>query len=231
TLSIVTNLTQAQLAQIYDCAGGINNWSDLNAAWPNQPIVRIARSTDSGTYQSWIDLVANGLTNVTEGACIDGPPPHGTRVLGNPDVQTAVKNTPYAIGYVGHGFETFTGIQDVQVNGVQATTANIVSGADPLSRKLHMITPKINKTVRIDQYAAAASFVNYILSPAGQSLVTQQGFIPLQTAQSCSTASLSHCIPGYDVNIDGTGDVLDQVRIGQGNWNVTLTGHPGWIRE
>src|SRR5262249_35031769 len=132
------------------------------------------------------------------------------------------------IGYVGMGFRNwqggFPGIYDANVDGVQPTSASITDETYPLRRGLHMITPKFNKTVRIDQYAYSVRFINYILSPGGQSLVAQTAFVPLPNARS---------VPGYDVNLDGTADVLDQVRIGQGAWTAPPVGvgHDGWIRE
>ena len=37
--------------------GGVTNWSDVNPAWPAEPIKRFSPGTDSGTFDYFIEAV------------------------------------------------------------------------------------------------------------------------------------------------------------------------------
>jgi ABC-type phosphate transport system substrate-binding protein len=226
TLSMVTDISQQAIANIYSCATATapavpwTNWTQVNATYPNQTIKPIARDLASGTRQSLLDLEKSfGLNDANEQACITAA--GTTRATGNPNVQTAVSSTPYSIGYVGSGFEIFTGGQDLTIGGVRGTPANILNGTYPLSRYLHMMTLQyaVAPSVARGTYSGAIDFVNYLLSPAGQSDITSNGFIAMTTPT---------VIPDWDVNVDQVTNVNDIVLIGQ-TWLTTGPAH--WIRQ
>jgi phosphate transport system permease protein len=52
--SFLQNVTQAQLAQIFTSA---ERWSDVDPAWPNEPIVRFVPGEQSGTLDHFVDSV------------------------------------------------------------------------------------------------------------------------------------------------------------------------------
>jgi ABC-type phosphate transport system substrate-binding protein len=229
TLSVVSDISQTSIANIYSCTVALNgnatpwtNWTQVNASYPNQTIKPIARDLASGTRQSFLDLEKNfNLTDANEQACITAA--GTTRGQGNPDIQNLVASTPYSIGYVGLGFESFSGGKDLTVGGIQGNSTNILNGSYPMSRLLHMMTLQyaISPAVARGSYSGAIDFVNYLLSPAGQADVTSAGFIAMQTPT---------VIPDWDVNVDHTTNVNDVVLIGQ-TWLQSQTGEGHWIRQ
>jgi ABC-type phosphate transport system substrate-binding protein len=226
--STVTNLTRQQIEQIYSCT--VTNWSQLNSSWPNQTIAPVFRDTASGTWQTFTGFLGSfGLTTTggtsgtgNEGAC-DTSAAAGVRQTGNPNVDTAVQTTPWSIGYVGLGFDAsvVSGIANVNLEGVVPTTANILAGNYAFHRYLHLMTLQysVAPSVTMGSYSGAIDFVNYLNSSAGQADVNTAGFIPMQTATS---------IPDWDVNVDGTTNILDVSLVGQ-TW--LTTGQPHWIRQ
>jgi ABC-type phosphate transport system substrate-binding protein len=229
TLAIVTDISRQSLANIYSCdpahvtapAVSWNNWTRVNATYPNQTIKPIARDLSGGTRQSFLDLLKNfGLTDANEQACITLA--GTTRATGNPNVQTEVASTPNSIGYVGHGFDTFPGISNTTVEGIAPTDANILTNTYPMSRLLHQITLQyaVSPSVALGTYSGAIDFVNYINSAAGQADVVQQGFVQMQTPT---------VIPDWDVNVDQVTNVNDIVLVGQ-TWLQSNSNHH-WIRQ
>lgn len=155
----VKNLTLDQLKGIYD--GSISNWKDVGG--PNEKIIVISRDTSSGTFEVWhekvmkkTDVRKDALTQASNGAIID-------TIAGNPK----------AIGYVGYGYVNAS-VKGVMVNGVAITIENGKSGKFPLARKLYMYTNEKKATPE------ARAFLEYVVSPTGQKLVQEAGFIPLQ---------------------------------------------------
>ena len=48
-------VTLAELAALFSTEA--TNWSDVNPAWPNEPIKRFSPGTDSGTFDYFIEAV------------------------------------------------------------------------------------------------------------------------------------------------------------------------------
>lgn len=155
----VKNLTRDQLRAIYN--GQIKNWKDVGGA--DMRIVVISRDTSSGTYESWNDLAihrdrvrADALLQASSGAVV-------TTVAGN----------RRAIGYVGYGYVD-RNIKALEVDSVPATILNGRSGRFPISRKLYMYADEKNITKETSE------LIKFVLSPSGQRLVKEAGFIPLK---------------------------------------------------
>jgi phosphate transport system substrate-binding protein len=154
----VKNITMEQLKAVYD--GSIKNWKELGGRDEN--IVVISRDTSSGTYEIWhekvmkkIDVRNDALLQASNGAIV-------TTVAGNPK----------AIGYVGFGYLN-DNIRGITVDNIPVTIENGKSGRFPVSRKLYMY---VNEKKLSDK---AKKFIDFLLSPAGQSLVKEAGYIPL----------------------------------------------------
>ena len=101
-LSIVVNpkndwvdkLTVDQIKQIYLEKGNGKKWSDLNPAWPEQPIKVYSPGTDSGTFDYFHEVVGKDESFRTD---------MSTSEDGNVLV-TGVSGDPYAIGYFGASY-------------------------------------------------------------------------------------------------------------------------------
>ena len=157
----VPGLTLAQVREIY--AGNVTNWKDVGG--PDQVIVVIGRDSASGTREFFSEKVMN-QQNYTR-----------TQLEKNSNgaVQQTVLQTPGAVGYVGLGYLN-NGVRAVPilVNGepVMPSVATVVSNKYPISRPLIMITPGAPAGL-------AREYLDYILSPAGQKIITDEGFVPI----------------------------------------------------
>jgi phosphate transport system substrate-binding protein len=93
----------------------------------------------------------------------------------NGAVKQAVAQTPAAIGYVGLGYVDSTVKAVSVISGGQAvapTLENVLSNKYPISRPLYMIT-------KGEPSGLAKDYLDFILSPDGQKLVQDEGFVPV----------------------------------------------------
>ena len=153
----VKGLTVDQLSQIYQ--GKITNWKDVGGE--NLEIVVISRDSSSGTFEAWGELVLN-KAKVS---------PRAQLQASSGAIVQAVSKNRYAIGYIGLGYLDKS-VKVLSVNGVQASEKTALSKEYPVSRSLYMYTNGQPK-------GETAKFITFVLSPAGQKLVAQEGFVPL----------------------------------------------------
>jgi phosphate transport system substrate-binding protein len=157
----VSSLNMVQLKGIYN--GSITNWNTVGG--PNQTIVVVGRDGASGTRTFFSekimnkeDFTATQLEKNSNGA-----------------VKQTVAQTPGAVGYVGLGYiDAEVKAVPIIANGnpVQPNVANVLSGTYPISRPLLMITQGAPSGL-------AKEYIDFILSPAGQKIVSDEGFVPL----------------------------------------------------
>jgi phosphate transport system substrate-binding protein len=162
----VKNLTIEQARDIY--MGRIANWKDVGG--PDKPIVVISRDTNSGTYETFEELVMSKQKMAKEVEYVGS----------NGAIRQRVQSTPAAIGYVGLGFADRT-VKTLSINGIQPSQATVVSGVYPIARPLYMFTngyPKLGSPLH--------AFVTLHLTPKGQEIIETIGFVPVT---SYSTAS------------------------------------------
>ncbi|MBI9030703.1 PstS family phosphate ABC transporter substrate-binding protein [bacterium] len=154
----ITNLTLEQIQAIY--TGKYTNWNELGG--PDMNIVLISRDTSSGTYEVFYEI-AMKKQNIVQN-CI--------MVASNNAAVTSVKDTPGAISYAGLGYLS-SSVKPVQVNGVDPTMANVLSGKYAVARKLNMYTNGAPQGI-------TKTFIDFILSDEGQKIVEKQGFIKVK---------------------------------------------------
>lgn len=154
----VKNLTMDQLKGIYD--GTITNWKQVGGK--DETIVVVSRDTSSGTYEIWEKKVMK-KAKVRQDALLQAS---------NGAIVGVISQNPKAIGYIGFGYINQS-VSALSVNSIVGTIENGKSGKFPISRKLYMY-------VNEGKYSAdTQAFVEYLVSPIGQDLVKQAGFIPL----------------------------------------------------
>ena len=151
----VSNLSLQQIHGIY--TGTITNWSQVGGR--NATIAVVSREEGSGTRSAFEELVdfrgfllanANQLTST--GAIL-------ANVAQNQD----------AIGYISLGSVNDT-IKAVSVGGVAPTAENVTRGTYRIARPFIVLT---GNNVHLE----SAAFVQWILSPAGQTIITNRGYI------------------------------------------------------
>lgn len=153
----IRNLTLAQLQDIY--TGKIKDWSEVER--PNHKIVVVSRDTSSGTYEVWEDKVMN-KARVTPRALLQAS---------NGAVVQTVAYNKWAIGYIGIGYLNKQ-VKAIEVNGIIATKDTVRIGKFPISRPLFMFTNGWPKE-------EVNSFINFVLSPAGQRIVEKIGYVAI----------------------------------------------------
>ena len=155
----VGKLTVEQVRDIY--MGKITSWKQIGG--PDVAIVMISRDTNSGTYESFEKLVMK-KEKIAENAEYVGS---------NGAIRQRVQSTKAAIGYVGLGFVDRT-VKTLDINGVYPDPSTVASGIYPVARPLFMFTngyPKLGSHL--------FSFVTLYLTPKGQEIVEEIGFVPI----------------------------------------------------
>ena len=154
----VKDLTQEQLKAVFE--GKIRNWKEVGGK--DAPIVVVSRDSSSGTFETWESLVMEGA-RVTPRALLQTS--NGTVV------QTVAKNVN-AIGYIGIGYLD-NQTKALTLGGKKATAEAAKTKEWPLSRELYFFT---NGAPAGD----AKAFTDFVVSPAGQKIVQETGFVPLK---------------------------------------------------
>ncbi|HWQ26415.1 MAG TPA: phosphate ABC transporter substrate-binding protein [Chlorobaculum sp.] len=122
----VRSLSKAQIADIYK--GKVTNWSQVGG--PNSKIVVIQRESNSGTQESFKELVVGKETPVTRSA---------ETQASNGAVKNRVSLTRGAIGFIGLGFAD-SSVKKVAVNNVVPSSETVKNSTYPLSRPLYFVT-------------------------------------------------------------------------------------------
>jgi len=162
-LSIFTNkennvrdISSKQLKEIFECQ--ITNWAKLGGK--QQEIQIVTRNPNSGTYLYFKDHVLEGGEYCVEAV---------SKATTNDLIEYIEKNEN-AIGYGSMGFEG--DIAHLKIDGIEPSEKNAQNDTYPITRYLHFFTTQAPK-------GAVKNFVNWVLSPEGQRVIKQSGFIPL----------------------------------------------------
>jgi phosphate transport system substrate-binding protein len=128
----VTNLTTQQNIDIW--TGKVTNWSAVGG--PDLPIVLIFRPASSGTRSTFKKLVLGNATEATGGQTLTED--------SNGAVTTAVTKTNGAVSVIGFAYyndpANKSQLSGLQLDGVDATVANMTGGTYKLSADGHMYT-------------------------------------------------------------------------------------------
>ena len=166
----VQRLTLPQISDIY--SGQIKNWREIGG--DDRPIVLLSRESNSGTHVFFLEQVVRlGQTNNKTLFSVD------TLLLPSSEgIIAEVRQNPNAIGYDGLGYitpevKTLAIAPKAGSEFVPPSSATVINGKYPIARPLFMYT-------RGQPTGAIKQYLDWILSPAGQQIVTQLGFVPLQ---------------------------------------------------
>lgn len=152
----VKNLTVEELKEIFECK--INNWNELGGK--NQKIIPVIRNLNSGTHFYFQEHVLGG-----DDYCPD--------VLIEPTTKSIIEYVENNEGAIGYGSIGYKGnIVYARIEGIEPSEKSVQNDTYPIVRYLHFYTTQIPK-------GAVKEFVDWVLSPDGQRIVKQSGFIPL----------------------------------------------------
>ena len=166
----VSELTLQQISDIY--SGKINNWKEVGGE--DRPIVRLSRETNSGTHVYFLETVLRlGDKNNKTLFSMD------TLLLPSSEgIIYEVRQNPNAIGYDGLGYVPhdlkMIAIAKEQGGAYVLPSADTVNdGTYPIARDLYMYTAG-------QPTGAVKAYLDWILSPAAQAIVTKLGFVPIK---------------------------------------------------
>ena len=152
----VRSLSKAQISNIY--RGTITNWREVGG--PNARIVVIQRESNSGTQESFKELVSGKGVQITGSAETQSS---------NGSVKSRVSTTLSAIGFVGLGFVDRS-VKIVAVNGVLPTLSMVKNGTYPVTRPLFFYTNG-------QPAGSVKQFIELPKTTDGKRMITELGFI------------------------------------------------------
>jgi len=158
----VTDLSKEQIKGIYN--GETKNWKKLGG--PDAEIYVIAREQGSGTRDTFNEDIMGDKKAETPGVI--------TTALGSAEVKTAVAGSDKGIGYLGFSYAEGGNVRPISLDGTLPTAESIRDGTYELSRKLYFYTLGEPRT-------GAKAFIDYVVSPEGQMIAEENGFIPVST--------------------------------------------------
>jgi len=151
----LTGLTTDQIRDLF--SGRITNWKDVGGF--NRPVTLISREEGSGTRESFSHLVMN-KQRIS---------PHALFQPSNGVVRQLVSNDPRAIGYISLGLVS-PDVKALNIDGVEPTADNVVSGTYKLSRPFLFLT-------RGAPSPDAQQFIDFVLSTEGQTILQKEGLV------------------------------------------------------
>jgi len=176
---------------------GFKSWSDANALaqkvggngnFPNEPLSIVAPGEESGTYDSFIDLVG-----IEDQALADGVPADKAAAL-RPDYQSSsndsviiqgVEGSNSSLGFVGFAYADQQGgnVTKIEIDGgdgcVEPSAETIADGTYPLSRSLYIYV----NTDKVASNDTLKAFVDYYLSDQGIASVTDADYVAIPSAR------------------------------------------------
>ena len=166
----ISELTIGQLADVF--SGKIKNWKELGGR--DAKIVLLSREVNSGTHVYFKEhVLRKGNAEGKEEFA-----PEALLLSSSQAIADEVSQNLDAIGYYGMGYITAKEkalkiSKEKNAPAISPTMDNVISGAYPISRPLLMYSKGEPKGL-------VKSFIDYVLSPAGQEIVKKLDFVPVQ---------------------------------------------------
>ena len=179
-------------------ATGRNNWSDaneaaeelrgtlgtdlgtINAPYPDAALTVTAPGEESGTFDSFVEIVFGKVAKALE-AEDDAPRPDYTASPNDNVIIEGVSANDTSLGWVGFAFveENLDVIKPLQVDAgkgcVEPTPATIASGDYPIARSLYIYV----SVSKLEANPALAAFVDFFMSDEGFGVIgTEEGQVP-----------------------------------------------------
>jgi phosphate transport system substrate-binding protein len=155
----LTNLSLKQIRQIF--LGDLTDWAEVNQK--PHPIHIITREEGSGTRNAFEEMVMGKDAEITADALVQDS---------NGSVRELVADDPHAIGYISMGLVD-SRVKALSVDGVPPTRENVKNHKYHLVRRFLLVARGLKP-------GTCQSFVNFILSAKGQSLLELEGLVGVE---------------------------------------------------
>lgn len=157
---------------------GCGNGSKDEGVSKDTEITVISREEGSGTRDAFVELFEITDEDGNDITVATAEQNSSTSV-----VLTTVKDNPGAIGYVSLG-SLNDDVQAVKIDGIEATAENVKNGTYKISRPF-------NVAYKEDLSDVAKDFMSYVMSKEGQAIVTEEGYIAIDVAESYTASGMS----------------------------------------
>jgi len=154
----MTEISKDDLGKVY--RGEITNWSDLGGE--DLDIVLLGRDSASGTFAFFQEVIVGEDDDYSQTM---------RNIQTNMGIVTEVQTNPGAVGYVGMGYVT-DDVAVLEVDGVVGTVDAVRDGSYVLARRMLMNSDGAPTGL-------AAAFLDWVQGPAGQAIVEEEGFVPI----------------------------------------------------
>ncbi len=159
----VRSLTREQAQAVFEAR--MTNWRELGG--PDLGIFIYDKEPGRGTREM-LDRFLYGPDGMAP------PPPDSDRfavVGGNEETRAKLLSTPGSVGPLSTSFVTdHPQLAVLALEGIAATPETVASGQYPMSRPLYLVTDGPAE-------GRAQEFIDYVLSPQGQQLLTRHGYL------------------------------------------------------
>ncbi len=141
-------------------------------------ITVVSREDGSGTRSAFTELMGVVDADENDATTETAEITNSTSVM----ISTVEGNTN-AIGYVSLG-SLSDNVKELKVDGVEGTAENVKSGKYKISRPFNLayIDGKLSKE--------AQDFISYIMSAEGQSVVEEEGYIPVENGEAYKASGI-----------------------------------------
>jgi phosphate transport system substrate-binding protein len=165
----VNHLTLQQVSDIYQ--GKYSNWQELGGE--DRPIVRVSRETNSGTHVYFLETVLR-LGDPENKSFFD---PSTLLLPSSEGIIAEVRDNPNAIGYDGLGYVT----PEVKVLGIKSNSDDpaVFPSIDSVLQGTYAIARDLYVYTNGEPQGAIKAYLDWILSDAGQSIITDLGFVAI----------------------------------------------------
>ncbi|MFZ2358236.1 MAG: PstS family phosphate ABC transporter substrate-binding protein [Anaerolineae bacterium] len=165
-------VTLEELAKLF--SSDVTNWSDVNPAWPAQPVKRFSPGTDSGTFDYFIEAVMDpAYPDAGEQALLSA----ANLQLSEDDnvLVQGVSGDQYAIGYFGFAYfeENAAKLRDLSIEGVAPTADTVNAGEYALARPLFIYSDAGVMAAK----PQVADFINFYLTFVNDEVI-DVGYFP-----------------------------------------------------
>ena len=166
----LTNLTLEELAAIFSTA---EKWSDVNADYPAEEILRYIPGTDSGTFDYFVEEVFDkGEAPMLGAANLQLSEDDNVLVQG-------IQGSPYAIGFFGYAYyaENADTLNIISIDGIEASAETVDAATYPLARPLFIYSD----ASIMQEKPQVAAYINFFLSYVNEEIV-EVGYFPANPA-------------------------------------------------